>query len=207
MTTKQMLKIGAALLLAALLLPLAAACAKEESPAERAPYDASRLEEYLSSVVFEGLTVSYDAKKLTRGEAVWQKVLAEATVQEYPPEQVAYYEAQKRAEYRYFAEREDMELEAFLELQGVTDEDIAKEARQMVKSDLCLLYIQRNAGISLTEEEKGALYDRYADKYVERHGYDRAYVDDNLREEIYETMLFDKTMEYLILHNSLVAID
>ena len=29
----------------------------------------------------------------------------------------------------------------------------------------------------------------------------RAYVDERLRDEVYDSMLFDKTVEYLVLHN------
>ena len=58
-----------------------------------------------------------------------------------------------------------------------------------------------DAGIVLSESERIAHYDRYADRYVEKYGFDRAYVDEKLRDEVYDSMLFDKTMEYLLLHN------
>lgn len=196
-------RLGAAMMVTCLLFA-AASCAKQESPdeaVESVPYDEARLDEYLSSVTYRDLTVLFDEKKETKGEAVWRTVLGSATVREYPAEQTAYYAAQIRAEYRYLAERENMTYEEMLALRGMSEASIEAEARAMVKSDLVFLYIVNDADIRLSGEEKTGLYDRYADKYVDRYGYDRTYVDANLREEVYESMLYDKTMEYLILHN------
>ncbi len=194
-------------LLALLLIGLtlsAASCAPDESSddeAESIPYDEERLDEYLTSVTYRGLRVLFDEKTETKGEAVWRAVLERAQVSEYPHGQTAYYEAQIRAEYRYLADREDMTYEEMLSFRGMTEEAIEAQAKDMVKSDLVFLYIVRDAGIALSETERTELYDRYADKYVERYGFDRAYVDERLREEVFDSMLFDKTMEYLIIHN------
>ncbi len=201
MTIKQFLKTGAVLLAAALLALFLLSCAEEE-PASRAPYDEERMSDYLCPVTYKDLTVTVSENE-SRGGAVWRAVLSGVTVREYPEEQVAYYREQIQRQYEYLADREDMKYEDLLSLRGMTEEAMLEKARDMVKSDLVFLWVARDAGISLSEAEKSVHYDRYADKYVERHGYDRAYVDANLREEVYASMLFDKTMEYLILHNSL----
>ncbi len=202
MTVKRMLKTGAALLLAAAALLSFSSCAKEEVVASRPSYDGTRLSEYLDPVAYEGLTVAV-AEGESKSEAIWRAVLLGASVKEYPAEQVAYYREQLRLEYEYLADREGVRYEDLLALRGVTEEDLSEEARAMVKSDLVFLWILSDAGIALSDAEVSAHYDRYADRYVERYGYDRAYVDGYLREQVLESMLFDKTMEYLILHNTL----
>lgn len=204
MKRKLILSIVAILLLLG-MLPTAMSCSPEQPEAEESgelvPYDEARLHEYLAPVRYQGLTVSFDETAETKGEAIFRAVLNGAEVKEYPSEQTAYYEAQIRAEYRYLAQREELSYEDLLEIRGMTEESIRAEAKAMVKSDLVFLYITKDADIALSEAEKTEHYDRYADKYVEQYGFDRAYVDGYLREEIYEAMLFDKTMEYLILHN------
>ncbi len=200
---KALLRLALFLLVGATLL---CACSREEpdlgeSGAQSVPYDEDRLSEYLRPFPYRDLTVTVEGENEPRGEAVMRRILADAEVIAYPEEQVNYYADQLRAEYRYQAKRGDMSYEELLSLRGITEEAIGDQARQMVKSDLVCLYIRRDAGIGLTEAEKTAHYDRYADKYVSDYGYDRAYVDQNMKDEIYESMLYDKTVEYLILHN------
>ena len=200
MINKRTARICVLLVLAGILLLALFSCADEPAP-QWVDYDGERLSDYLSPVVYQGLRVTLTDASETRGAAIFRAVLSGAEVIEYPEEQVAYYAEQIRAEYRYLAEREDMSYEELLALRGITEQTIEVEAKEMVKRDLCLLYIQRDAAITLSEEERQAHYDRYARVYVEQYGYDRAYVDANLQEEIRDSMLFDKTMEYLILHN------
>ena len=196
-------RILLALLLLSLLL-MGAACSEnepEETDALELSYEGVKPRDCLSSVSYLGLTVSYDATKGTRSEALWQAVLDGAVVREYPEGAVAYYVSQIRAEYRYLADREGLTVEELLSLRGMSEETVKEEAAAMVKSDLVFLYIVEDAGIVLSESERIAHYDRYADRYVEKYGFDRAYVDERLRDEVYDSMLFDKTVEYLLLRN------
>ena len=201
---KRFAKIAACLCLGVCLF--CGCAAREESPPEtneeRQSIDPATLSDYLAPVTYRGRTVTMKSESASRGEAVWQSILSDAQVLAYPEEQVSYYETQLRAEVRYLAEREDMSYEDMLTLRGLSEEKITEEARRLVKSDLVLLYIVTDGGIALTEADKTAHFDRYAQKYAEDYGYERAYAEEHLRDEIYESMLFDKTMEYLILHNS-----
>ena len=81
---------------------------------------------------------------------------------------------------------------------------IVREGKALVANDLCVLAVQADAGIVLTEDEKTRLLDKYAEKYASNFGYDREYVKKNLADLVYESMLYDKTTEYLILHNTFV---
>ena len=92
--------------------------------------------------------------------------------------------------------------EKTLEFFKVSEETILAEAREIVKGDLAFRYIVKDASISLSEEEKAAQLDRYAQKFAEDYGYTKEYVLEHQKELIYDAMLYDKTMEYLIVNNT-----
>ena len=58
---------------------------------------------------------------------------------------------------------------------------------------------------AVPETEKEAHFDRYVDKFVSDWGYDRDRVTRELSELVYESMLYDKTTEYLIVNNEIVG--
>lgn len=167
-------------------------------------YDGDRLDEYISAGAYTGLDVEI-AEGQSRGDAVWAAVERGFEVVEYPDEQVEYYAEQTRARYRYYATRDGVEYETLISGLGVSEESIYAEAREMVKGDLVLLYIIKDAGISLTESERESLFDKYAERFVSIYGYDKTYIAENMKEQVYEAMLYDKTSEYLIVNNTFVA--
>ena len=195
-------------LLLALLLVLAAfcSCRKQEEKAEETETRAAYTPEQVLSCVrldtYTGLSVMLETADSQKGEAIWQAVLVRAEILSYPEEQVEYYAKQSRASYRYLAEKAGVSYEELLRELGVSEEAILAEARDMVKGDLVYRYIVQDAGIALTESEKATLFDRYADKYVSDYGYTKEYVSENLREHVYDSMLYDKTMQYLIDRNT-----
>ena len=164
---------------------------EEEETAEREAYDVERLEEYISLDAYEGLTVTADTSDATKGEVIWQAIVARAESLDYPQAQVDYYAAQERAKYRYLEEE-------------VSEDVLLAEAKRLVKEDLVYQYILKDTGMELTEEEKETLFDRYVEKYVGTYGYSEEYVKENMRELVYDSMLYDKTMEYLILNNTVI---
>lgn len=121
---------------------------------------------------------------------------------EYPTEQVEYYVSQERAKYRYYARRDGMEYEELLEALGVTEESMYENARALVKDDLALLYIINDAGVTLSDGEVAAHTDKYAERLSEIYGYDAEYIKQNMSEQIYDAMLSDKTMEFLLSKNT-----
>lgn len=183
-----------------------ASCHKEkEDSAEGVTYDETRLDEYVAPFVYRGLTVELSSAESLKSEAVWQAVLDGAEILAYPEEAVEYYAEQCRDTYRYYAEKNDWSYEQALEFFGVTEEEILSEAREMVKGDLVYRYIVRDAEISLSEEEKSEQIDRYVQKFSEDYGYTEDYVRENMTDLIYDSMLYDKTMEYLIVKNTFVG--
>ncbi len=174
----------------ALMLSLVA-CSQSDAAdgVEWVEYDLDCLEEYVTLDTYVGLTVTLSSADEAKGEAVFRTVLDRAQIHSYPQEQLDYYTAQERAKYRYLE-------------QEISEETLLADARELVKEDLVYRYILKDTGMSLTEREKTELFDRYVEKYVRTYGYSAEYVRENMKDLVYESMLYDKTMEYLILNNT-----
>ena len=164
-------------------------------------YDISSIDSYIKPFKYTGLTV-YRKNTETASEALWNAVSCSAEMIAYPNEQVEYYAVQERAKYRYYANRDGIEYEILLESLGVTEESIYEIARGYVKDDLVLEYIVKDAQIALTDAEKEAHKDKYAQRLTQVYGYDKEYIKANMTEQIYDAMLYDKAMEYLLLNNT-----
>ena len=196
--------ISLLLLFSLMLFALVACQNNKESEQEGVVYDEERLSEYVAPFSYTGLTVTLESADSLKSEAVWSLILSRAEILSYPEDAVEYYAEQRRDTYRYYAEKNDWSYEQALEFFGVSEESIIAEAKNMVKGDLVYRYIVKDAGISLTEKEKSAQLDRYVKKYAEDYGYTEDYVRENLLDLIYDSMLYDKTMEYLIVNNNFI---
>lgn len=180
---------------------------EEEESSRPVAMDYSQIEDfslYVSLPRYTGLEIPLESESDRKSQRVWEAVLGSAEVLRYPEEQVRYYEEQTKATYRYYGQKNGWSLEETMDKLGVSEESIRAEAREMVKGDLVYHYIVDDAGILLTEEEKATLFDRYARQYAESYGYEVSYVTEQLSHLVYDSMLYDKTMEYLILHNDFI---
>ena len=136
-----------------------------------------------------------------KGEVVWAAVKKNATVRDYPEQQVSYYVSQIKAQYAYYAEEAGISYKEMLREVGATDESIRFEAESMATDDVIYELVRRDADITLREDEKSKFFEKYVGKYVEDYGYSREYVVENMTDEIYDSMLYDKTTEFLITNN------
>ena len=136
-----------------------------------------------------------------KGEVVWAAVKKNATVKDYPEQQVSYYVSQIKAQYAYYAEEAGISYKEMLREVGATDESIRSEAESMATDDVIYELVRRDADITLREDEKSKFFDKYVEKFVADYGYSREYVKENMQDEIYESMLYDKTTEFLITNN------
>lgn len=164
--------------------------------------DISQLElsEYITLGDYSGLQIACKSES-ERGNAVWDKVVSNAEIKKYPDEQVNYYFSQSKAKYEYLAKNGKDTYENIIAALGITEEQMLREAKELVKEDLCFYAIIKAEGISLSEEDKSRNFDRYLKKFTESYGYSENYARENMTEQIYESMLFDKMLEKLILLN------
>jgi FKBP-type peptidyl-prolyl cis-trans isomerase (trigger factor) len=101
----------------------------------------------------------------------------------------------------YLVNGNEEDYELLLKNRGTDEAKLREEAREMVKKDLVYYYIVRNENITVTDAEKAELFEKYVEKYVTAYGYNRDYVVGNMTGIIYDSMLYDKTMEFLINNN------
>ena len=159
---------------------------------------------FVKSAVYEGLTVTLADKDASKEAALWDIIIASAQTEAVPEDKAMYYFNQTKEYYMYFAGDIDKDYEYVLKHFSTDEEKMMEEARVLVKKDLLYRYIVAAEGISITDDEKNKLFDKYVDKYVNDFGYRREYVLANMTEMIYDSMLYDKTMEHLIANNTFV---
>lgn len=203
-----MKKLIAFWLLAAMLCICFTSCAPKPVPVEPGigvdgvdePIDISGLElsEYVELGDYKNMTVRYDPEKLSRGDAAWAELLRGSTILKYPDRQVAYYFYQKKSGYEHMAKAGGVSYDELLDSLGITEETILEESRALTAEDLVFAALVKAEDIALTDEDKSAHYDKYVGLFVSEYGYTEEYVRKYLDEEIYETMLYDKTLERLI---------
>lgn len=196
---RRILAIG--LCLCALLVGTACEAKPSEGKTSPLSYEQIHVSDYLRLGDYTGLTVTVQ-KGEARGAAAWRTVIAGCELAGYPEEAVAYYVAQGEARCRYYAKTNGVSYEEAMTALGLTAETIRAEAEALVAADLAYRAVREAADITLTDEEKATHFDRYVDKYVSDWGYDRDYVVKNLSTLVYDSMLYDKTTEYLIVHNT-----
>jgi FKBP-type peptidyl-prolyl cis-trans isomerase (trigger factor) len=127
-----------------------------------------------------------------------------SSIKNYPDGTVNYYAEQLKAQYRYYADQAGVKYEELLDQLSEDNFTMQAEAKALVKKDMILELIRKRERITLTDEEKSAFFDRYVKKYAESYNYDEKYVREELSELVYESMLYDKTLEFLIINNTFV---
>ena len=204
---RKMLRYVALCLCAAAIMLAACSCAYKETPqenTERMDFLAMSTEElskYIELGEYKELTVSVSEGE-SRGMAVWRAVESGSSVKQYPVAHVYYYKGQLETQYGYYAEQAGISYEEMLEEMGETEASILEQAKAMTKSDLVYAAIVKAESIEVGDGERQALFERYVEKYVSDYGYGNDYVRENMADEIYGSMLYDKTTEFLLVNNT-----
>ena len=168
-------------------------------------YSSLELSEYIKLGEYKDMTIDTTQYSVTDDFVLWNKIVNNAEVIEYPSNALAYYEDQTTRQYMHYAEEGNMTYDELISSLGITQKNIEEEAKRLVKNDLVQLAIVKAESIELTDDEKVKFFDKYAKKYTELYGYSKEYVRENLANEIYGSMLYDKMMEYLMLNNTLIS--
>ena len=173
------------------------------------PMDISALElsEYIKLGEYRGLTIEHSERDGARSDVLWKVVTEGSTLLKYPEQQVEYYFNQKKAQYIYIAKTKNDTYENVLSVLGISEETLMREAKALVFEDLVFFAVVKAEDITLTDEEKNKNFDKYVAKFTEDYGYGEEYVRENMSEQIYETMLYDKMMEKLLSLNEFVSVD
>ena len=203
------LKILAVMLCVFLLCTTVMACSDSREDAEtdldaqtEITYENIDVDRYVKSIQYKGLTVAFDSMSETKADAVWNAVYATAVFGGYPEEKVSYYFGQMKDSYMHYAGGDEEKYLFVLEAQGTSEEEMLADAERLVKEDLVYEYIIKHEGIALTDGEKAELFDKYVEKYSTELGKTPEEVAASMEDYIYESMLYDKTTEYLFTVNT-----
>ena len=159
----------------------------------------SELEECVEIAEYKNNT--FDTSNSDKQSVIKEHLTANSKLNELPEGAVDYYLEQLKEQYKYHANEAGMKYEELLEELSLSEEKLKEEAEDLVFEDIIFAIIQKKENITVTESDKEKLFDRYVTKYAEIHSYSEEYVKTNLTDEVYQTMLHDKTMEYLIINN------
>ncbi len=203
-----MKKLSILVLVLLLTAMLVISCDKKEDesddgakPVETIDISSLELSEYVSLGKYSGMTVRYDPSKTSKGDAVWELVVEGSEIKAYPEEQIEYYFEQSKAKYKYLARKGNDTYENIISALGITEDDMRNEAKKLVAEDLVFYALLEAEDIKLSDSEKQNNFERYVQKFVASYGYEEGYVRENMTEQIYDTMLFDKMLEKLIMIN------
>ena len=191
-------------LLFAICITSFSSCGKDDS-IEISSMSLEELEECVTVCDYKGLELLLDTQ--TKEDALVTYIYANSNIKKYPTGAVNYYAEQLKSQYRYYADQADMKYEEMLDKLGEDNVTINAEAKRLVKKDLIFELIRKKEAIALTDEEKAQFFDKYVKKYAESYKYSEEYVRDELSELVYDSMLYDKTIEFLIINNSFVESD
>lgn len=201
----ELTRLTVAVLLALLLLASSLVSCSYTPQGERLDFNAmtaEELAEYIEIGQYKGMEISLAGR--SKGDAVWAAVADGAKVKGYPEGHFYYYKEQLEAQYKYYAEEAGVSYGDMLAELGENEESIIKKAKEMTKRDILYSTVVKLEGISLSEQEKQTHFARYVAKYVSEYGYTEEYVTENMTELIYDSMLYDKTTEFLIINNTFV---
>ena len=119
--------------------------------------DYSTVDEYRASVKKELQDNANTTAKDSLERTAWSTVLSNSEVMEYPEEDIANAAAEFEKETRKYAKQGGMEVEEFLESQGISLEDYEEQRQQYaeykVKQNLIVQGIMDKEGLSLEDKE------------------------------------------------------
>ena len=198
-------KIICALSLLLALLCVFSACgeedeAKKAKKVDIAAFSLSELEGFVKVGEYKNISISLNGK--SKEEAINDYLVKNSKIEKLPEGAVEYYNAQLEEQYKYHAEQAGREYDELLKELSLSESELLEQAKSLVVKDIILTTVQKKEGITLSDSDKEKFFDRYVEKYAELYGYEKAYVKENLVDEVYQTMLYDKTMEFLILNNT-----
>lgn len=174
----------------------------EDTEARELDYSDVDVYEYVKDVTYKGLSITLDKEDDDKQTLLWKEILNSSWISSYPEDKIEYYFLQTKEFYMHTVGYNEEDYLLLLKNRGTNEEEMREEARNMVAKDLLYRYIVDVEGIVITEEEKQELFDRYVGIYVAEYGYNEDYVLANMTDYIYESMLYDKTMELLLTSNT-----
>ncbi len=195
-------------LLVLCLLAALSACAENdgtvtdtESTETEISYDDINVYEYVSEVKYKDLSVELTGDNAIDAQALWSAVYSSAKISAYPEDKVLYYFDQAKKSYMHSVGYNEEDYELLLENKGIDESDMLEDAKRMVCEDMVFEYIVKKESISLTDGEMSENFNKYVAELSERFGVNEEYMRTEMADYVYDTMLYDKVTEFLIVQN------
>ncbi len=163
-------------------------------------YDGIKASEYIKHILYKDMTVYLKNESDSKEKAFWDSIHVEML--KYPEEKVDYYFEQTKASYMYIVNNNEEDYLLLLKNRGTDEQKMRENAQRMVVEDLAYRYIIEKEDIVLTDEEKEQNFDKYVEKFAYEFRKPDAYIIAELSDHVYEAMLYDKTMEWLLANNT-----
>ena len=166
------------------------------------------VKEYEAALALQLYSEKYNQIKSQQISSIWNTIAATSSITQYPETELKEYEDEMIASYTEYASANGyVDLETMLsELYNVSLEtfqsDVEKYAQETISQELILFDIIRREGITLSVEE----YNTGAAEYAASYNLDsvEALEAQYSRDVVAHSLLWDKTMEYLLENAELV---
>lgn len=170
--------------------------------------DYTTVKEYEAALALQLYSEKYNQIKSQQISSIWNTIAATSSITQYPETELKEYEDEMIASYTEYASANGYaDLETMLsELYNVSLEtfqsDVEKYAQETISQELILFDIIRREGITLSVEE----YNTGAAEYAASYNLDsvEALEAQYSRDVVAHSLLWDKTMEYLLENAELV---
>jgi trigger factor len=127
---------------------------------------------------------------------LWQRIVENAEVIQYPQQQVLYYFNAQKSQYESYAASNSIDYNTMLSYMGVTEESMMESARSYTKEDLVFYSIVKAEGFSISDSE----YASGAAGYAEQAGATVAQLEAYYgKDYITECLLWDKVLKQLFI--------
>ncbi len=164
-------------------------------------YNELKATDYVKKLEYKGMKIVLEDEDADKERELWNAIYLTAQIASYPEDKVQYYFEQTKKAYMHAVAYDEEDYKTLLKNRGTSEAIMLEEAREMVKEDLVYRYIVEKEKIVLTDEDKSLNFDKYVKKYAYEFSKSEKYIIAEMSEYIYESMLYDKTVEFLILNN------
>jgi trigger factor len=154
---------------------------------------AEAFKEYYRGKVEADLAAAAESEAYTE---LWQLIVDNAEVLEYPEQQLQYYYNAQKSQYESYAASNNVDYATILSYMGVTEESMNESAKSYVKEDLVFYSIVKAEGFSISDEE----YAVGAAGYAAQAGASVAQLEEYYgKDYIVDCLLWDEVLKQLFM--------
>ncbi len=149
--------------------------------------------EYYRGKVEADLAAAAESEAYTE---LWQLVIGNAEILEYPEQQLKYYYNAQKSQYESYAASNNVDYATILSYMGVTEESMNESAKTYVKEDLVFYSIIKAENLSISDDE----YKSGVEKYAELAGATAAQLEAYYGKDlIIQNLLWDEVQKQLFM--------